>query len=423
MELYTILDHGCKVNRYDGETVRAELRRFGLREAAGDEAADLVVLNACAVTDRAVRKGRQALRRLRRDNPGARMLVCGCMTADDRARYAALAPDLLTVPVAERDGLRDRLTALLASASASRAAPGTALDAPAFAGRTRAFLKVEDGCDAHCSFCVIPQIRGSVRSRSRHAIRAEVTALLEQGFKEFVLCGIHLGHYGRDTGDDLCSLVEDLAGLPGNFRLRLSSLEITEVDRRLADLLRDQRKLAPHLHIPLQSGDDGVLQAMRRPYTAARFLERIELLRHAHADLSVTTDVIVGFPGESAAAFARTLEVVAAAPFDDVHVFPFSPRAGTKAATLPDRVPAASQRSRVAELLRAARRLAIGAAERRIGKRARVLVEGRSDRHESVGLCEHYRRVRLPGGLPRSTFIDCVITGRTGDDLVGDLVA
>ncbi len=415
MERFRILDHGCKVNRYDGELVRAELRRFGLAETDAGDAADVVVLNACAVTDHAVKKGRQALRRLRRESPGARMVVTGCMTPTDRAAYSRIEPGILTVPSGERDAIRGALVDFLGDAVPARPDGALALDAHAFASRTRAFLKVEDGCDAKCAFCVIPSIRGPVRSRSRDDVLAEARRLVDAGFRELVLCGIHLGHYGRDTGDSVLGLARAVAALPGTFRVRLSSLEITEIDADLARTLAETERLAPHLHVPLQSGDDGVLRAMRRPYTAARFAERIETVRAAVEDLALTTDVIVGFPGESDEAFERTVALARRLRLSRIHVFPFSPRAGTEAATLEGRVPAPTLRSRVARLLREERRLREEDDRSRIGTEATVLVES-TDGTTSEGLSERYRRIRLPGEHPPSTFVRCRVVGRGRDD-------
>jgi len=427
MERFTIQDHGCKVNRYDGEVVRAELRRLGLTEhaeAAGDAPADLpadlVVLNACAVTDRAVQKGRQALRRLRRKNPGARMIVSGCMTRTDREAYESIAPGMLVVPSGEQETLRSRLTEFLGDAVEATTNPvRRGLDPTSFADRSRAFLKVQDGCDAKCAFCVIPSIRGPVKSRPRSEILEEARQLLGRGFRELVLCGVHLGHYGRDTGDDVRALILAISELDGDFRVRLSSLEATEVDARLAVILRDDSKLAPHLHVPMQSGDDEVLRAMRRPYTTRRYLDRLQVVKDANPGVALTTDVIVGFPGESDEAFENTLKAVGAAEFSKVHVFPFSPRAGTDAAVLSDRVPAVTKRQRVAALLRVERNQRMAYDEQRIGENARVLIE-HSDAEGSHGLCGRYRRVRLPAGPKVSTFTDCRITGRIGDDLVGE---
>lgn len=420
MERFRILDHGCKVNRYDGEVVRAELRRFGLEEDPAGAPADVVVLNACAVTDHAVKKGRQALRRLRRENPGARLVVTGCMTAPDRRAYERLEPGVLTVPSGERDGIREALVEFLGDAVPARPRGELALDPRAFEHRTRAFLKVEDGCDAKCSFCVIPRIRGGVRSRAREEILAEARRLLDVGFRELVLCGIHLGHYGRDTGDSVLELARAVAALPGTFRVRLSSLEITEVDAALARTLATTERLVPHLHVPLQSGDDFVLRAMRRPYTASRFADRLLAVRDAVPELALTTDVIVGFPGETEEAFERTIALARRLRFARIHVFPYSPRAGTEAATLPSRVEAPVLRSRVARLLKEERRLREEDDRARLGAEATVLVES-SGGGQAEGLCERYRRIRLPGDHPPSTFVRCRVVGRSGDEaLLGE---
>ncbi|MFG0319995.1 MAG: radical SAM protein, partial [Planctomycetota bacterium JB042] len=257
--------------------------------------------------------------------------------------------------------------------------------------------------------------RGPVRSRSRGEVVEEARRLVDAGFRELVLCGIHLGHYGRDTGDSVLGLARAVAALPGSFRVRLSSLEITEIDADLARALADTERLVPHLHVPLQSGDDGVLRAMRRPYTAARFADRIETVRAAVEDLALTTDVIVGFPGETEEAFERTLALARRLRLSRIHVFPFSPRAGTEAARLEGRVPAPTLRSRVARLLREERRLREEDDRSRIGTEATVLVES-TDGTTSEGLSERYRRIRLPGEHPPSTFVRCRVVGRGRDD-------
>lgn len=418
MERFRVLDHGCKVNRYDGDLVRAELRRFGLDEVRHG-AADLVVLNACAVTDRAVKKGRQALRRLRRESPGARIVVTGCMTANDRSEYEHVEPGVLTVPSGERDMIRDALTGFLGDAVPARPIGRLEIDEDPLARRTRALLKVQDGCDAKCSFCVIPRIRGGVRSRTRADIVDEARRRLDVGFPELVLCGIHLGHYGRDTGDSVIALARAITALPGTFRVRLSSLEVTEIDADFARAMAEIDKLAPHLHVPLQSGADPVLRAMRRPYTADRYARRIETVRAAVPDLALSTDVIVGFPGETEEAFDRTIALARRIGFSRIHVFPYSPRAGTDAAERPDQVPIPVIRARVARLLREERRLRTADDLSRVGSEATVLVES-SDEISSHGLSERYRRIRLPTRHRRSTFVRCRIVGRGDDELLGE---
>lgn len=420
MERFHLIQHGCKVSRHDAASVRAELARFGLAECGEGEAADLLVLNACAVTDRAVRRGRQAVRSMRRRAPGARVLVTGCMTDGDAGRYRELGEGMLVHPIAARDRLAADLAAFLGSAEP--AGPPARLGNSAYPDRTRAFLRVQDGCDAQCAFCVIPQIRGAVKSRERAEILAEAAAFAARGFREIVLCGVHLGHYGRDSGDRLVDLARALLSGPGAFRVRLSSLEVTEVGADLAALLAAEPRLVPHLHVPLQSGDDGVLRAMRRPYTLGGYRRRIDDLRARVPDLALTTDVIAGFPGEGDAAFSATLDAVAALEFEKVHVFPYSPRAGTPAAELPDRVPAPQLRARVAALLRAERRQRELLLERRVGETAEVLIE-HSGAEYSSGLSEHHAEVRLPGLYPRSALVRCRIVGRSGDRLSGEVAA
>lgn len=426
MERFRILDHGCKVNRYDGERVRSELRGLGLQECDAATPADLVVLNACAVTDRAVQKGKKALRRMRRENPAARLVVTGCLTSADQSGYQRIAPAVLITSARDRDRFQTRLRDFLDDATSidrgigrEPAAPIAPLDPSSYRERTRAFLKVQDGCDARCSFCVIPETRGRSRSRSRESILADAERLLERGFRELVLCGVHLGHYGRDNDDSLIGLVDALRRLPGSFRLRLSSLEMNEADDRLAAWMAEDPRLAPHLHLPLQSGDDAVLARMRRPYTAGRFLARVEELRAICPDIALTTDLMVGFPGETEEAYRNSVAAVRKAAFSKVHVFPFSARVGTDAARLPDRVAPGTLRLRVADMLREERNLRMALDGLRIGERARVLVET-SDADGASGLCERYRRVRLPPGPETSTFVDCRIVGRSGDDLLGE---
>lgn len=419
MERFAILDHGCKVNRYDGELVRAAIRRFGLVEASATDAPDLYVLNACAVTDRAVRRGRQALRRMRRENPGCRLVVTGCMTGKDRDAYAAIENGMVVVPGNDADALHSALRGLLTEAVVAGVEPG--LDAASYDDRTRAFLKVQDGCDAKCSFCVIPSIRGGARSRSRDAILAEARALVERGFRELVVCGIHLGHYGRDSGDSLIGLIPALAALPGEFRLRLGSLEVGEVDASFMRAVRDCERVVPHFHVPLQSGDDRVLRAMRRPYTARRFLERIDVLRAIAPDVALTTDVIVGFPTEDEDAFTRTLDTVRAAGFAKVHAFPYSPRAGTEAAELPGRVALPTLRARVARLLELDATLARAFDERCVGGIADVLIQ-RPNESGSLGLSERYRRVLVRGRHPRGSFVRAVVSGIDRDSLLAEPV-
>jgi len=324
---------GCKVSHGDVQELRERLLADGHDERA--QGADVAVINTCCVTNEAVRKSRQAARRAARTH--ARVYVTGCaanLAADD---FAGVPDNVIVVPKPI-----DEAVELVAG---DVGAIGC-VRADARLDRVRAFVKVQDGCSFSCNFCVIPLVRGPSRSRSAERVLAEVRRRVAQGHGEVVLTGINLGCYrDRPAGYRLARLVREVGATPGLLRLRLSSIEINHVDDELVDALRETPTVGRHLHVPLQSGDDGVLRAMGRRYTAATFLRRLATL----ADFNLTSDVIVGFPTEDARAFDRTLEVVAEAGLTKVHVFPYSPRPGT-VTSADDPVPPATKKDRSARL-------------------------------------------------------------------------
>ncbi|MBI3462259.1 MAG: tRNA (N(6)-L-threonylcarbamoyladenosine(37)-C(2))-methylthiotransferase MtaB [Planctomycetes bacterium] len=328
-----IVTFGCKANQYDTQVVRESLLDVGFREAVAGELAELCVVNTCTVTHQADADGRRAIRRLARENPGTRIVVMGC--------YASRDPQTLrSIPgVAAVVDHPDRVAEVLAPFGVRRLPNGISK----FAGHHRAFVKVQDGCLLNCTFCIIPQVRPSLRSRPPQEIEQEVRRLVGAGFHEIVLTGIHLGHYGvefsrgrpRREWCRLSHLIQRLVRIPGDWRLRLSSLEATEVTDELVDVLAGESRVCPHLHLCLQSGSDTVLRAMKRRYRVAGFLRRVEQIRHRFDRPALTTDVIVGFPGETERDFDQTLRVCEQAGFSKIHIFPFSPRSGTPAATMP----------------------------------------------------------------------------------------
>jgi threonylcarbamoyladenosine tRNA methylthiotransferase MtaB len=323
---------GCKVSHTDAQAVRDALLHDGHHETAG--AADVAVVNTCCVTHEAVRKSRQAAARAARTH--GRVYVTGCGANLARAF----------------DGLPENVTVIVGPSEETPAAVAGdvgaigCVQADARLERTRAFVKIQDGCSFSCAFCVVPLVRGSTRSRSTQAILTEVRRRVAQGHREIVLTGINLGLFrDRDAGLRLPDLVREVGRTPGLARLRLSSIEVNHLTDDLIAALRETPAVGRHLHVPLQSGDGGVLRAMRRRYTAAGYLRKVEPL----SDFQLTADVIVGFPGEDEAAFARTLETVDRAGITKVHVFPYSPRPGTATAA-EDTVPAAVKRDRSARL-------------------------------------------------------------------------
>ncbi len=368
-----LLTLGCKVNQYETQCVQELLEANGYRAAVNGERADLCLVNTCTVTHEADAKGRQLIRRLAHENPGADIVVTGCFATRDPAGVARLPGVTHVIPD------KARLFEELAAYGVVTPVSGVSR----FDGHQRAFVKVQDGCLLNCTFCIIPQVRPVVRSRPSAEIAAEVARLVAEGCREVVLTGIHLGHYGIDLSRGrpktawtrLWHLVRELDALPGDFRIRLSSLEAAEVRGELVDALAASRRVCPHLHLCLQSGSDRILGLMRRRYRVAGFLERCRRLRAVFDQPAFTTDVIVGFPGETEADFEATCAVVREVGFSGIHIFSYSPREGTAAAALPDRVPPALVRERRLRLLALERELAAAYRRRLLGRTLDVLVE------------------------------------------------
>jgi threonylcarbamoyladenosine tRNA methylthiotransferase MtaB len=347
MARFTTVFLGCKVSHVDAHALRERLLADGHTEASAGDRADLAVLNTCCVTNEAVAKSRKAAARAARAH--GRVYVTGCAANLEGSSFGTLPGNVHVVP-----GRPDDAAARIAGDVGAIAC----VQADARLDRVRAFVKIQDGCSFSCSFCVIPLVRGASRSRSAAAVLAEVRRRVAQGHREVVLTGINLGCFrDRAAGYDLPRLVREAGAVPGLARLRLSSIEINHVGPELVSALRETRTVARHLHVPLQSGDDGVLRAMRRRYTTATYLRRLEPLAD---DFNLTADVIVGFPTEDEAAFERTLATVERAGLTKVHVFPYSPRPGTVTAA-DDPVPPARKKERGARL----RALASGLERRR----------------------------------------------------------
>ena len=441
MKNAVVLTLGCKTNQYEGEVLGRRLVGMGYRLSADGVECDLAVVNTCTVTVRADRKCRQLIRQIARRHPGVPIYVTGCYVtrrasdltglegvagaADDKddlldliARNEQVTP---LAPVARPPVGREPLSCQAVEDSPRGGAPvpprvsgqrpgGTG--APPGAEhllrcdpgrRTRAYLKIQDGCDAFCSYCIVPYVRPTLHSEPVDDLLAEARELVDAGYCEIVLTGIHLGRYGadRDDGVTLTDVVRRVAETPGLARLRLSSIEQPELPDELIELIASHPVLCPHLHLPLQSGDDDVLEAMNRRYTADDFLRTIERVRERIGDASVTTDVIAGFPGETDAAFENTLAVCRQAGFSKMHVFPFSVRPGTSAATLPGRLTARVVTRRKKHLLALADELALDYKQRFLGRTVEVLVERSAPDASggliSEGLTAYYMRVRFAG--------------------------
>lgn len=391
---------GCKVNQYETQYVREGLARIGFRDAAADEPAELCVVNTCTVTHEGDAKSRQTIRQLAARNPGTRIVVMGCYATRTPEEIAAL-PGVVEVVTDKRElpDLLGRFGVVDIPTGISR-----------FDGRKRAYVKVQDGCMLHCSFCIIPKVRPQLASRPAEHILDEVRRLVDNGYREVILTGIHLGHYGVDFSRGrpksdwlrLAQLVDRIARLDGDFRIRLSSIEATEVTRELvAAMAEHPRKVCPHLHVSLQSGSDGVLRRMRRRWGAKRFVDRCRLVRETLDQPALTTDIIVGFPGETEADFEDTCRVAEEVGFSKIHIFPFSPRRTTPAATMPDQVAPQAKAERVERLGELERRLADRYFRSLIGRELQVMVESPvAERPEFIyGTSCRYAIVEAPAGL------------------------
>ena len=365
---------GCKVNQYESQYVKEALEANGYLEAGDGERADLCVVNTCTVTMEGDAKSRQSIRRLHQQNPEARIVVMGCYATRD-PRAVGKLPGVVRVVTD-----KERLPQELLDFGVVHWPRGIRR----FDGHQRAFVKVQDGCLLNCTYCIIPSVRPVLRSRPPAEIAAEVAGLVAAGVQEVVLTGIHLGHYGldlsrgksKDQWRRLWHLLDLLGALPGAFRIRLSSLEAAEARDALVHTLARQPRVVPHLHLCLQSGSDRILERMKRRYRSRGFLERCARLRQALDYPAFTTDIIVGFPGETEADFEDTMRVARAVGFAKIHVFSYSPRAGTPAASLAETVPppiVALRRQRLREL---ERELARAYARSLLGRRLDVLVEG-----------------------------------------------
>jgi threonylcarbamoyladenosine tRNA methylthiotransferase MtaB len=359
MATFSVRFLGCKVSHTDAQLVRERLLHDGHSEVA--DRGDVAVVNTCCVTHEAVRKSRHAAARAARSH--ARVYVTGCGANLAGGAFEGLPDNVVVVA---------RPSEETPAAVAGDVGAIGCVQADTHLDRVRAFVKIQDGCSFSCNFCVIPLVRGPSRSRPAAAVLREIERRVDQGHREIVLTGINLGCYrDREAGYRLARLVREAGSTPGLARLRLSSIEVNHVSDDLVAALRETPTLSPHLHVPLQSGDDGVLRDMARRYTAGGYLARVAPLRE---DFNLTTDVIVGFPTESEAAFRNTLRVVAESGVTKVHVFPYSPRPGTKTAA-DDPVPPAVKKERSARLRAASHAASLTRWRAKLGTEDVVLVD------------------------------------------------
>ncbi|MCI5807224.1 MAG: tRNA (N(6)-L-threonylcarbamoyladenosine(37)-C(2))-methylthiotransferase MtaB [Candidatus Faecenecus gallistercoris] len=404
---------GCKVNLYESEYITDQFQKAGYEIVPFQEIADVYIINTCSVTNTSDVKSRKVIHQAIRRNPDACIVAIGCFIE------------------ANHDYREDGVDILLGNANKSKVLEYVErywqtkqkanyfvtpipekfddMTMSTFLGRTRAFIKIQDGCENFCSYCIIPYVRGKCRSKNFQTVLEEIQNYVQHGYKEVVLTGIHTGNYGVDLGTDFAALLREIVKINGLVRLRISSIEITELTDEVLQIIRDNDVIVDHLHIPLQAGSDKILRLMNRKYDLAYFKQKMEQIREIRADISLTTDIIVGFPSETEEDFQDTLSFVREVQFSKVHVFPYSRRSGTVAADMAEQVPGDVKKDRVRRLLALSKELETEYMKKFIGKTLPVLMEvNRTD--YSLGHTSNYLLVKVPGEYQSEDLVDVTIT-------------
>lgn len=395
---FKIITLGCKVNTYESEIMKEKLLAANYSETLEESDADIIVINTCSVTNMADNKSKKISRHMRRVNPDAILVLCGCMVQNNHENIDLSADILLgnkekskiVELIDEYRKKKERITRFYNTLKL----PFEDMTVKKFTSHTRAFIKIQDGCNNFCSYCVIPFLRGNIRSKDFDKVIEETDILSRNGHKEIVLTGIHTGTYGYGTEHDLVDLIEEMSKIDQVERIRISSIEVTELNDKFIELLRNNKKVCDHLHIPLQSGSDNVLKAMNRKYDKEYFKNKIKEIRAVRPNISISTDVIVGFPTETNEEFLECYEFCKEINFSKIHVFPYSKRDKTKAALMKNIVSDVEKKERARKLIDLSSKLEKNYAEKFIGCNLDVLVEKSEDEY-SIGHTSNYLKVKI----------------------------
>lgn len=402
---------GCKVNNYESNYMSEALINNGFLLINQVSEANVIIVNTCTVTNTADSKSLKFVKRLKRENPNALMVVAGCSVQNNSEKYENLSIDIL-IGNKDKSKIVELINETLESKKSyqkiykTRALPFEDMTLNKF-NHTRAFIKIQDGCDNFCSYCIIPFVRGSIRSKDFDKIIAESNELVKNGHQELVLTGIHTGSYSY-LGKDLTDVINNMSEIEGLKRIRLSSVEITELDDKFLDMLKKNVKFCDHLHIPLQAGSDEILEAMNRKYNLNYFYDQIEKIRKIRPDISITTDIIVGFPGETEENFNNTLKNARELKFSKIHVFPYSDRSGTKASRMSNKISEVEKKRRVHELIKLSDELEKEYYNKFKGKELDVLIEEVKD-NKSMGHTSNYLLVEVDEELEKNRFYKCIL--------------
>lgn len=419
-QIYTL---GCKVNTYESEMMKEKMLASGY--VYDEENPDIIIVNTCSVTNMADHKSQKMVRHFKRNNPQALLVVCGCSSENDPKPYEELGIDILL-----GNNKKSEIVSLIEQYikthepytyfAGTRKLPFEDMQIAQFKTHTRAFVKIEDGCDNFCSYCVIPLVRGSIRHKDFDIVVEEVKTLVLHGHQEIVFTGIHTGSY-HSNGHDLTDLIHEVSQIDGLKCIRISSIEMTELDDKFLNELRDNPKICNHLHIPLQAGTNEILKRMNRKYSVFEFKRKIAKIRDIRPDISISTDIIVGFPGETNELFEQTLMVARELQFSKIHVFPYSVRKNTKAALMDNQVDEKEKHERSKKLVALSKELEEEYAKRFIGQTLDVLIE--KNGKESIGTTSNYLKVRIMEDIGKNKIVQLKIICYEKGILIGERIA
>ena len=419
--IYTL---GCKVNTYESNVMSDLLKDKGYKEVSNLEDADVYIINTCTVTNTADNKSLKIIRQAHRTNPNALIVVCGCMS---QHRFKDLI-GMEGVSVVLGNKNKSKIAEYIEKYQKDKKqivdiydltdVPFETMKLNNF-DKTRAFVKIQDGCNNFCSYCIIPYTRGRVRSKNPDTVIKEIKSLVKNGYKEVVLTGIHTGHYGSDIDTSFPELLKRIVKIEGLKRLRISSIEITELNDDFLSVLKDNPVIVSHLHIPLQAGSDKILSLMNRKYLTPYFLDKVEKIREIRPNINLTTDVIVGFPGETEEDFLDTINFCQEVKFTKIHVFPYSRRKGTKADLMDEQIPENIKKERVKRLMEVSNNLEKEYLDKFISTTVSVLIEENKDGY-SIGHTGNYLKVKIPGNIKCNEIVSVKIIKRENLELVGE---
>lgn len=407
MKSVGVMTLGCKVNTYESEYVINELKKAGYEIKDFDDICDVYIINTCTVTNNSDSKSRKMIRQAIRRNPNACVVAMGCFIAAN----PDISIDGLDIIIGNKDkakiiSLLDEYfknKEIINKQYTGRLKEFEDMYITDFPGRTRAFVKIQDGCDNFCSYCIIPFVRGKCRSKEESKVISEVTDLVNNGYKEIVLTGIHTGSYGVDLETSFADLLEKLVKIDGLDRLRISSIETTELNEDVLNVLRNSKVLVDHLHIPIQAGSNEILKAMNRKYDLDYFFNKIAEIRSIRPEISISTDVIVGFPGETEELFKTTIDTCKKLEFSKLHVFPYSERRGTASSRMENKIDNATKKERSRRLIEVSEELEKNYMSKFIDREVEVLVEEYKDGY-SYGHTGNFLYVKIKGEYPHNSY-------------------